>query len=265
MGEVQVLEYTKTCPVCGCLQKYKHKHSLKSAIENSTVCKTCSYTEEYKEKIRQSNLGQKRSEETKQNMYKVFEKNRGTGVYSNKGLKNPMYGLKEEKSPSYKRVHTDEEKERMRKPRSEEFKRKMRISTLKRIIRDGGGANYNRSACTFFERLNKEMKWKGVHAQNKGEYRIEELGYVVDYYEPTLNLVIEWDEEFHYLGDKLRQKDLERQDRIIQSLKCSFIRIRQKDFSTSSAAHPQMRELTIPLLEEFKKRIPMLFNDILVD
>ncbi len=31
---------------------------------------------------------------------------------------------------------------------------------------------------------------------------------------------------------------------------------------TSKAAHPQMRELMIPLLEEFKKLIPIIFDDI---
>jgi thymidylate synthase (FAD) len=30
----------------------------------------------------------------------------------------------------------------------------------------------------------------------------------------------------------------------------------------ATAAHPQMRELIIPLLEEFKKRIPVIFDDI---
>lgn len=30
----------------------------------------------------------------------------------------------------------------------------------------------------------------------------------------------------------------------------------------SKAAHPQMRELTIPLLEELKNKIPVIFNDI---
>jgi len=33
----------------------------------------------------------------------------------------------------------------------------------------------------------------------------------------------------------------------------------------SPAAHPQMRELTIPLLNDFKTKIPILFNDILTD
>ena len=31
---------------------------------------------------------------------------------------------------------------------------------------------------------------------------------------------------------------------------------------TSREAHPQMRQVTIPLLEEFKKRIPILYDDI---
>ena len=31
---------------------------------------------------------------------------------------------------------------------------------------------------------------------------------------------------------------------------------------TSNAAHPQMREIARPLLDEFKKRIPILFDDI---
>jgi thymidylate synthase (FAD) len=31
---------------------------------------------------------------------------------------------------------------------------------------------------------------------------------------------------------------------------------------TPLTAHPQMRELTIPLLEEFRSRIPILFDDV---
>ena len=31
---------------------------------------------------------------------------------------------------------------------------------------------------------------------------------------------------------------------------------------TAPEAHPQMRELTVPLLEELQKKIPVLFDDI---
>lgn len=34
---------------------------------------------------------------------------------------------------------------------------------------------------------------------------------------------------------------------------------------TSKAAHPQMRELTVPLLGEFKEKIPVVFDDIKVE
>ena len=39
-----------------------------------------------------------------------------------------------------------------------------------------------------------------------------------------------------------------------------FFRLR-----TAPAAHPQMREITIPLLKEFQKRIPVIFEDIEVE
>lgn len=31
---------------------------------------------------------------------------------------------------------------------------------------------------------------------------------------------------------------------------------------TSEAAHPQMREITVPLLKEFQKKVPIIFDDI---
>lgn len=34
---------------------------------------------------------------------------------------------------------------------------------------------------------------------------------------------------------------------------------------TSPAAHPEMRRITIPLLKEFQKQIPIVFDDILTD
>ena len=40
----------------------------------------------------------------------------------------------------------------------------------------------------------------------------------------------------------------------------SFFKLR-----TTKAAHPQMREVTIPLLEELKKKLPIIFDDIIVE
>ncbi|MBC8427905.1 MAG: hypothetical protein H8D94_00380 [Candidatus Pelagibacter sp.] len=63
----------------------------------------------------------------------------------------------------------------------------------------------------------------------KGEKNI--IGYSLDYYEPELNLVIEWDEEYHFKNDKLKEKDVIRQHKIIDELNCDFYRIRQKDMN----------------------------------
>lgn len=34
---------------------------------------------------------------------------------------------------------------------------------------------------------------------------------------------------------------------------------------TAKAAHPQMREITIPMLKEFKEKIPVIFEDIIIE
>ena len=60
------------------------------------------------------------------------------------------------------------------------------------------------------------------HAENGGEFYIKELGYWVDYYEPNLNLVIEWDEPHH---KKQIKKDMYRAKEIIKETGCKFFRI----------------------------------------
>jgi hypothetical protein len=80
--------------------------------------------------------------------------------------------------------------------------------------------NYNIRACGIFDQLNHLLKWNGVHAQNGGEYQVG--GYFVDYYEPNVNLVIEFDEPAHKYKIK---KDMIRQTFIINQLNCRFFRI----------------------------------------
>ncbi len=86
--------------------------------------------------------------------------------------------------------------------------------------------NYNKDACKFFDKLNEYLGWKGLHAENEGEHSV--LGYFLDYYEPELNLVIEWDEQHHYdkIGN-LKEKDKNRQQEIEGYLSCNFYRIKE--------------------------------------
>jgi len=87
-------------------------------------------------------------------------------------------------------------------------------------------ANFNPTACEYFDWLNKFMGWNGQYATNGGEKEVR--GYFLDYYEPSLNLVIEWDEPGHYVRGVLREKDIRRQQEIIKELKCEFYRYNQR-------------------------------------
>lgn len=89
---------------------------------------------------------------------------------------------------------------------------------------------YNKIACIYFDLLNNYNNWNGYHALNGGEFYIKELGYWVDYYEPNLNLVIEWDEPGHYIDGILKNSDIERQIKIVEHLNCTFVRINEKNF-----------------------------------
>ena len=83
-------------------------------------------------------------------------------------------------------------------------------------------ACYNPDACKLFDEINQELGWNGQHALNGGERRVSK--YWVDFYEPTHNIVIEYDERWH----KYRQNyDMNRQREIEQYLGCKFYRIKE--------------------------------------
>jgi hypothetical protein len=81
--------------------------------------------------------------------------------------------------------------------------------------------NYNKTACEYFNWLNKFMEWDGQYATYKGEKNI--LNYFVDYYEPTHNIVIEWDENYHS-RKKQKNMDKQRQNEIKKAFGCKFYR-----------------------------------------
>jgi hypothetical protein len=106
-------------------------------------------------------------------------------------------------------------------------RRKIRVGVSKyiqRIAGDRRGPSFNERACYYFDWLNKWNTWNGQYATNKGEYLIKNLGYWVDYYEPKENIVIEWDEKYHYRNGSLREKDISRMNEIKNYLKCKFFR-----------------------------------------
>jgi hypothetical protein len=100
------------------------------------------------------------------------------------------------------------------------------IKQLKEKYRNGFAPNYSKDAIEYFNKLMKENHIYIQHAENGGEYYIENLGYWLDGYDKENNVAYEFDEFKHYDDDKLKQKDINRQKEIEKQLNCKFIRIK---------------------------------------
>ena len=88
-------------------------------------------------------------------------------------------------------------------------------------------ANYNPKSCEYFNNLNIKNKWNLQHALNGGEVKI--LNYFVDAYDKEKNIVVEYDESYHYTKQgNLKQKDVLRQQRIMTHLGCKFFRYNER-------------------------------------
>jgi hypothetical protein len=134
------------------------------------------------------------------------------------------------------KIFSDERKEKIRQsklhnPNQKETSRKMRISAQKRIKNRFGicHPNFNIRACHYFDKLEKEKMWNGKYATKTGEHYIDGLGYFVDYYEPNLNIVVEYDKRKHFVGGKLKLKDMERMNEIKTNLHCKFFRYNEME------------------------------------
>lgn len=179
------------CPVCMEVHKYSTRENYRRAIrDNRTMCILCRG---------RSNKGLKRTEEQR---IKIAEKTR-------EAMNKP-----------------DVWNKFINAMRSDEHREKKRILYVKQKEKCGkDNPLYNKTACEFFEQLNKELGWEGKHAENGGEVTIG--GFWVDYYEPNINLVIEWDER-HHRYEKKKKQDAYRAKYIIKKIGCKFLRIDQE-------------------------------------
>jgi hypothetical protein len=132
------------------------------------------------------------------------------------------------------KIHSEETKEKQKVSRkkylkthkhpmdgthcSDETKTKLRLAKIKSIEKNYGQCwpSYNPEACEYFRQFDKDNNTKGQYAMyGGGEYKIESLGYFVDYINFDLKLIMEYDESRHYhLNGKLKKKDRIRQDEI---------------------------------------------------
>lgn len=116
--------------------------------------------------------------------------------------------------------HTEETKEVLRK--------KM-IDFIKKTGNGEFGQHFSPKGCEYIDKLNEEKGWHLQHALNGGE--VEVGGYFLDGYDIEKNIVFEYDEPKHYkdaYNNILQDKDIERQNYIIQKLNCDFYRYNEK-------------------------------------
>lgn len=247
-------EFTRKCPECGKDQYYATLKGKKVADKLNRTCGSCRNKKRTpiageahhcfgKRGILCPNFGRTRSDATKQKMSIAF-----------RGDKNPMFGRKGSLCPSFGRKRSEDHKRKLSiarkgvprsetarknsangqvgKVHSEETKRKMRVSKIKHIIEKNGSirSTVNKRGCAYFDQLEQQMGWtSGRHGLRSGEFHIKELGYFVDYYEPNLNIVVEYDEPLHYYVDnRLKEKDVKRMLQIKEHLGCRFLRYNER-------------------------------------
>lgn len=117
------------------------------------------------------------------------------------------------------------------KTHSELTKEKIRYSTIRYIESLKGicKARYNKKSIEYINLLNELNGWHLQHAENGGEVNIG--GYFVDGYDSELNIVFEYDEPKHYKNVEesiLNNKDVNRQNFIINKTGCKFYRYNEK-------------------------------------
>ena len=186
-------------------------------------------TAKHRRAMSECQKGKRHSEETKK---KISEKTLG--------VNNPFYGKKH--SEETKDKISNRTKQGMKKinvsgsnngfygkHHSEESKRKIRLSMIERInsLKGSFKPNYNPEACKIIDEYGKEHGFNFQHAENGGEFRVKELGYFLDGYDPEQNVVIEYYERKKHKHTV--EKDLIRQKEIERYLDCKFIVLREND------------------------------------
>ena len=188
-------EWKRNCPSCNIELKYKKKQIFDVCIQRNSVCLKCSAI--------------KRTQKFGWN----FSTIRNCPSCNN---------VIKYKSPGNRTI-AEKKKSVCRKCKHELHKEKILLNLKDKHTL----ANYNPKACEYFDKLNLENDWKLQHALNGGEIKV--LNYFIDAYDKEKNIVVEYDEKYHYSRNgKLKEKDILRQQRIVEYLKCRFFRYNEK-------------------------------------
>ena len=233
-------EYTRICPQCGDLIFHKNKRALNQAIRTgSKPCKKCTAKNQYEKRVQAGTWNCTNKGQTlKRDKPKFWRLCPSNGCNELIGY-TTLYKLKQNPTTVCRKCarNTDEVNEKLRtaiQNESAETKRKKRTSAIKRLqksIVDGKmlQPNYNVSSIAILAEKAAELGIIDLmHAENGGEFHVKELGYWVDGYSPSKNIVLEFDERGHYdRNGLLKKKDQIRQKEIEDYLSCIFIRIKE--------------------------------------
>jgi hypothetical protein len=208
-------KWKKQCPKCGKDQYYQTKRNLNRAIKKHSLCGQggCRFLlEETKKKISNAVKGENNG------MFGKPSWNKGkTEVYSGEILKQLSEMAKKGITGMLGRKHNKKTIQKMSESAkgkiiSEESKKLMRISKLKRLEKLGIGAAIDNGSKEWFEKYNKEN-----HTNYKSKKFID-IGYIADGYDDSIHSWIEYDTPYHNTPTR-QQKDLMRQNNIIKYFK----------------------------------------------
>jgi hypothetical protein len=210
--------FTKNCPKCGKEQKYTDASTYYRSLSNNIVCGSCrEFSEEHKRKLSIARNKRIISKESYDKRSKTLKLRFPNGVKKSKeSIQRTVDGL-----TRWRIENPSKERERIKKTR---------ISLLNKYgtyFVNGGGPLYNKNACKIFDRINKELNWQGIHAENNnaGEFKLrinDYLQFYIDYYEPTKNVVIEYNEPHHYKKSYNKSREKIRETHIKSNLHCDL-------------------------------------------
>lgn len=240
------MEIFRQCNWCGSIVFYTTIKAMKYAEKNNSKCKNCrrigtTHSEDTRMYLSQIRTGTHLSDTTKEKIgnacrgeqsywygkhHSVESRQKMSEWHSGKTLTDSHKKHISDANKGHK--HTKCYRQKMSKfwkgrTFSPDAHINMRKAAIKRVINQFGTTSYNKKACEYMDKLNADRGWNLQHAENGGE--VEILGYLVDGYDKSRNIVFEYDERQHFtIGGKLRGRDVRRQKDIISHLGCEFYR-----------------------------------------
>ena len=170
---------------------------------------------------------------TYQNIEAMHKHNKKYGVWN----KNKVMWKNPEDHPMFGKHHSRSTIKKLIKSHlgighSDKTKQKMRLSRIDYIKQTCGGVMpmVGKHEKEILDKLEKVFGFS-----IKRNFFID--GYYLDGYCQELNVAVEIDEEHHFSNNKLNDKDLQRQNRIVSLLNCKFLRIREKDYIRNNKLH----------------------------